>query len=58
MIEQLSGYKILEVFMITKHLNRVGYTFQLWLLLLECTNNGHQFLVIDFIIAFCQAMFL
>jgi hypothetical protein len=57
-IEELSGHKILEVFMITKHLDGVGRTFQLRLPFLECTNNGYQLLVVDFIIAFCHAMFL
>jgi hypothetical protein len=57
-IELLSGHKILEVFMITKHLNGVGCTFQLQSPFLECTDNGHQLLVVDFIIAFYRAMFL
>jgi hypothetical protein len=58
MIEQLSGHKTLKVFMITKYLNRVGHTFQLRSLFLKCMNNSYQLLIIDFIIAFCQAMFL
>ena len=53
----LSWHKILKIFVIRDHLNRIDKVFKLWLSFLESANNDHEFFIVDFIVTLNWIMF-
>ncbi len=58
MIQLLSWYKILKIFVIRDHLDRIDKVFKLWSSFLESANNDHEFFIVDFIVTLDWVMLL
>ncbi len=58
MIQLLSWYEILKIFVIRDHLNRINKVFKLWSSFLESANNDHEFFIIDFVVTLNWIMLL
>ncbi len=50
MTQLLSWYKILKIFVICDHLDRIDKVFKLWSSFLENANNDHKFFIINLIV--------
>ncbi len=59
MITQLlNWHKILKIFVIHDHLDRINKVFKLWSSFLKSINNDHEFFIINFVVTFNWVMLL
>ncbi len=59
MITQLlSWHKILKIFVIRDHLDRINKVFKLWSSFLESANNDHEFFIVDLVVTLDWVMLL
>ena len=58
MIKLFDCDEILKIFIICNHINRKDYVFQFRLSFFKDMNNDHEFLIIDFIVAFDRIVLL
>ncbi len=58
MIQLLNWHKILKIFVICDHLDRIDKVFKLWLLFLESMNNDHKFFIVNLVVTLDWVMLL
>ncbi len=58
MTQLLSWHEILKIFVIYDHLDRTDKVFKLWMSFFECTNNDHEFFIVDLVVTFNWVMLL
>ena len=57
-IQLLSWHKILKIFVICDHLDKIDKVFKLWSSFLESANNDHEFFIIYFVVTLNWVMLL
>jgi hypothetical protein len=56
-VEELHGCEVFQILVITKYMNSIEDRLQFSSAFLKSTNDGHWFLIVDFIVIFCQEYF-
>ena len=58
MIQLLNWHKILKIFVICDHLDRIDKVFKLWSSFLESMNNDHKFFIVNLVVTLDWVMLL
>ncbi len=58
MIQLFNWHKILKIFVIRDHFDRIDKVFKLWSSFLESMNNDHEFFIVDLVVTLDWVMLL
>jgi len=58
MTQLLNWHKILKIFVIHDHLNKIDKVFKLWSSFLESANNDHEFFIVNLVVTLDWIMLL